>query len=197
MYFCVCIASTQVVLTVQQKPASSATGLQVGPLAGQQPLQQQHQRPASLSAGTTMVSPTQQTASSLHRASTAPAGSSPLSCNARITGPQPVDVSRTEFGIVTYEPLCPGACSLAFKDLNITDTLLNESHNALISPTRTLNNSLKKFFLTRHRTSPWARRFTTPTSEVRLFFLNIFHVCTYVCLYLLLCVFIRDVRSLV
>ncbi|XP_017884359.1 rho guanine nucleotide exchange factor 11 isoform X4 [Ceratina calcarata] len=74
-------ASTQVVLTVQQKPvgtsSSATTGLQVG----------QHQRPVSLSAGTTMVSPSQP-ATSLHRASTAPAAGS---CNARITGPQPVD----------------------------------------------------------------------------------------------------------
>ncbi|XP_026671454.1 rho guanine nucleotide exchange factor 11 isoform X5 [Ceratina calcarata] len=74
-------SSTQVVLTVQQKPvgtsSSATTGLQVG----------QHQRPVSLSAGTTMVSPSQP-ATSLHRASTAPAAGS---CNARITGPQPVD----------------------------------------------------------------------------------------------------------
>ncbi|CAL7948277.1 unnamed protein product [Xylocopa violacea] len=80
-------SSTQVVLTVQQKPvatssaAMTATGLQVGLAGGQ------HQRPVSLSAGTTMVSPSQP-ATSLHRASTAPAGAS---CNARITGPQPVD----------------------------------------------------------------------------------------------------------
>ncbi|CAL7948282.1 unnamed protein product [Xylocopa violacea] len=59
----------------------TATGLQVGLAGGQ------HQRPVSLSAGTTMVSPSQP-ATSLHRASTAPAGAS---CNARITGPQPVD----------------------------------------------------------------------------------------------------------
>ncbi|XP_076383350.1 rho guanine nucleotide exchange factor 2 isoform X1 [Megalopta genalis] len=80
-------SSTQVVLTVQQKPvatssaATTATGLQVGLAGGQ------HQRPVSLSAGTTMVSPSQP-ATSLHRASTAPAGAQ---CNARITGPQPVD----------------------------------------------------------------------------------------------------------
>ncbi|XP_053972374.1 rho guanine nucleotide exchange factor 12 isoform X5 [Hylaeus volcanicus] len=80
-------SSTQVVLTVQQKPvatssaATTATGLQVGLAGGQ------HQRPVSLSAGTTMVSPSQP-ATSLHRASTAPAGAP---CNARITGPQPVD----------------------------------------------------------------------------------------------------------
>ncbi|XP_061927929.1 rho guanine nucleotide exchange factor 12 isoform X7 [Apis cerana] len=78
-------ASTQVVLTVQQKPvatssaATTATGLQVGLAGG-------HQRPVSLSAGTTMVSPSQP-ATSLHRASTAPGAP----CNARITGPQPVD----------------------------------------------------------------------------------------------------------
>ncbi|XP_076176092.1 rho guanine nucleotide exchange factor 2 isoform X2 [Ptiloglossa arizonensis] len=81
-------SSTQVVLTVQQKPvatssaATTATGLQVGLAGGQ------HQRPVSLSAGTTMVSPSQP-ATSLHRASTAPAAGAP--CNARITGPQPVD----------------------------------------------------------------------------------------------------------
>ncbi|XP_024942922.1 rho guanine nucleotide exchange factor 11 isoform X3 [Cephus cinctus] len=74
-------SSTQVVLTVQQKPV--AAGLQVG-LTGQQ-----HQRPASLSAGSTMVSPPQPATTSLHRASTAPAGGAPY--NARITGPQPVD----------------------------------------------------------------------------------------------------------
>ncbi|XP_043523812.1 rho guanine nucleotide exchange factor 12 isoform X3 [Frieseomelitta varia] len=80
-------SSTQVVLTVQQKPvatssaATTATGLQVGLAGG-------HQRPVSLSAGTTMVSPSQP-ATSLHRASTAPAAGAP--CNARITGPQPVD----------------------------------------------------------------------------------------------------------
>ncbi|XP_006622201.1 rho guanine nucleotide exchange factor 12 isoform X2 [Apis dorsata] len=78
-------SSTQVVLTVQQKPvatssaATPATGLQVGLAGG-------HQRPVSLSAGTTMVSPSQP-ATSLHRASTAPGAP----CNARITGPQPVD----------------------------------------------------------------------------------------------------------
>ncbi|XP_043803070.1 rho guanine nucleotide exchange factor 12 isoform X2 [Apis laboriosa] len=78
-------SSTQVVLTVQQKPvatssaATTATGLQVGLAGG-------HQRPVSLSAGTTMVSPSQP-ATSLHRASTAPGAP----CNARITGPQPVD----------------------------------------------------------------------------------------------------------
>nr|XP_031847705.1 rho guanine nucleotide exchange factor 12 isoform X2 [Nomia melanderi] len=80
-------SSTQVVLTVQQRPvatssaATTATGLQVGLAGGQ------HQRPVSLSAGSTMVSPSQP-ATSLHRAFTAPAGSQ---CNARITGPQPVD----------------------------------------------------------------------------------------------------------
>ncbi|XP_012276921.1 rho guanine nucleotide exchange factor 11 [Orussus abietinus] len=73
-------SSTQVVLTVQQKPV--AAGLQVG-LTGQQ-----HQRPASLSGGATMVTPPQPT-TSLHRAFTAPAGGA--TCNARITAPQPVD----------------------------------------------------------------------------------------------------------
>ncbi|XP_034171982.1 rho guanine nucleotide exchange factor 2 isoform X4 [Osmia lignaria lignaria] len=84
-------SSTQVVLTVQQKPVATssavttATGLQVGVTGGQ------HQRPVSLSAGSTMVSPSQQ-ATSLHRASTAPASGTP--CNARITGPQPVDFEK-------------------------------------------------------------------------------------------------------
>ncbi|XP_034949191.1 rho guanine nucleotide exchange factor 12 isoform X2 [Chelonus insularis] len=74
-------SSTQVVLTVQQKPVgSSMVGLQVGTT--------QHQRPTSLSAASTMVSPSHP-ATSLHRASTAPAGGAP--CTARITGPQPVD----------------------------------------------------------------------------------------------------------
>jgi len=96
-------ASTQVVLTVQQKPVvtsgatvvvttttttgTTVSGLQVG-VAGA--TSQQHQRPVSLSA-TGSMSPSQP-ATSLHRASTAPAGGAP--CNARITGPQPVDVSR-------------------------------------------------------------------------------------------------------
>lgn len=77
-------ASTQVVLTVQQKPA---TGLQ-GVL--------QTQRPVSLTGGavgTGMVSSPPPSTTSLHRASTAPAGGAP--CTARITGPQPVDVSPT------------------------------------------------------------------------------------------------------
>ncbi|XP_029032097.2 rho guanine nucleotide exchange factor 11 isoform X2 [Osmia bicornis bicornis] len=84
-------SSTQVVLTVQQKPVptssavTTATGLQVGVTGGQ------HQRPVSLSAGSTMVSPSQP-ATSLHRASTAPASGTP--CNARITGPQPVDFEK-------------------------------------------------------------------------------------------------------
>lgn len=97
-------ASTQVVLTVQQKPvatsnavavtgtatatATTTSGLQVGIVGAV--ANQQHQRPVSLSAAGNM-SPSQTTIS-LHRASTAPAGSA--SCNARITGPQPVDVSR-------------------------------------------------------------------------------------------------------
>ncbi|XP_076394107.1 rho guanine nucleotide exchange factor 2 isoform X3 [Megachile rotundata] len=84
-------ASTQVVLMVQQKSVATssavttATGLQVGVTGGQ------HQRPVSLSAGTTMVSPSQP-ATSLHRASTAPAAGA--QCNARITGPQPVDFEK-------------------------------------------------------------------------------------------------------
>ncbi|XP_043278903.1 rho guanine nucleotide exchange factor 11 isoform X2 [Venturia canescens] len=81
-------SSTQVVLTVQQKPATTSTSLHVG--GPTSTIHQQLQRPASLSSGTTMVSPTQP-ATSLHRASTAPAGGAPTSCNARITGPQPVD----------------------------------------------------------------------------------------------------------
>ncbi|KAK0168905.1 hypothetical protein PV327_002662 [Microctonus hyperodae] len=87
-------ASTQVVLTVQQKPVgANLSGLQLSNTAATNIIgTQQHQpRPASLSAGTTMMSPSSQPATSLHRASTAPAGSSP--CTARITGPQPVDVS--------------------------------------------------------------------------------------------------------
>ncbi|XP_025161774.1 uncharacterized protein LOC105192214 isoform X2 [Harpegnathos saltator] len=116
-------SSTQVVLTVQQKPMTSSTvavvatatatsttatttsGLQVGVGVGAATItitttsatitsttataavNQQHQRPISLSAAGNM-SPSQP-AISLHRASTAPAGGAP--CNARITGPQPVD----------------------------------------------------------------------------------------------------------
>jgi len=97
-------ASTQVVLTVQQKRATSSgaaavaaiatattatttSGLQVGVVGA---TNQQHQRPVSLSAAGNM-SPSQP-ATSLHRASTAPAGGAP--CNTRITGPQPVDVSK-------------------------------------------------------------------------------------------------------
>ncbi|KAL6428551.1 hypothetical protein ACFW04_007884 [Cataglyphis niger] len=99
-------SSTQVVLTVQQKPvaassavavtgtatatatATTASGLQVGIIGAV--ANQQHQRPVSLSAAGNM-SPSQTTIS-LHRASTAPAGSA--SCNARITGPQPVDLEK-------------------------------------------------------------------------------------------------------
>ncbi|XP_051166448.1 rho guanine nucleotide exchange factor 11 isoform X3 [Leptopilina boulardi] len=93
-------ASTEVVLTVQQKPVSSgASGL-----PGDHPGQQQHHyhQPAGVIAGcTTMVSPSQP-ATSLHRAFTAPAGG--VSCTDRITGPQPADVSpyyrhRTNSGI--------------------------------------------------------------------------------------------------
>lgn len=47
----------------------------------------QHHRPTSLSTGSMHI-PNVQGATSLHRASTAPA-----SCTERITGPQPVDVS--------------------------------------------------------------------------------------------------------
>ncbi|XP_011701259.1 PREDICTED: rho guanine nucleotide exchange factor 12-like isoform X2 [Wasmannia auropunctata] len=97
-------SSTQVVLTVQQKPvvssgvaavaaiatsttATTTSGLQVGVVGT---TSQQHQRPVSLSA-TGNMSPSQP-ATSLHRASTAPAGSAP--CNTRITGPQPVDLEK-------------------------------------------------------------------------------------------------------
>ncbi|KAG5320956.1 ARHGB factor, partial [Acromyrmex heyeri] len=98
------VASTQVVLTVQQKPVTSSggaaavtaiatattatttSGLQVGVVGAtsQQP------RPVSLSTAGNM-SPSQPV-TSLHRASTAPAGSAP--CNTRITGPQPVDLEK-------------------------------------------------------------------------------------------------------
>ncbi|XP_025265216.1 rho guanine nucleotide exchange factor 12 isoform X5 [Camponotus floridanus] len=101
-------SSTQVVLTVQQKPvaassavavtgaatttatvtATTASGLQVGVVGAA--TSQQHQRPVSLSAAGNM-SPSQ-TTMFLHRASTAPAGGA--SCNARITGPQPVDLEK-------------------------------------------------------------------------------------------------------
>ena len=70
---------------MQQKPVTSLAAGSPAGLTGQQ----QH-RPASLTAGSTMVSPSQP-ATSLHRASTAPAGGAP--CTDRITGPQPVDVS--------------------------------------------------------------------------------------------------------
>lgn len=84
------------VLTVQQKPATTSTSQTCLHVGGPTSTIQQ-QRPASLSSGTTMVSPTQP-ATSLHRASTAPAGGAPTSCNARITGPQPVDVSPNASG---------------------------------------------------------------------------------------------------
>ncbi|KYQ46909.1 Rho guanine nucleotide exchange factor 12 [Trachymyrmex zeteki] len=97
-------SSTQVVLTVQQKPVTSSgvaavaaiatattatttSGLQVGVVGA---TSQQPQRPVSLSAAGNM-SPSQPV-TSLHRASTAPAGSAP--CNTRITGPQPVDLEK-------------------------------------------------------------------------------------------------------
>jgi len=67
--------------------ATTTSGLQVGVVGA---TNQQHQRPVSLSAAGNM-SPSQP-ATSLHRASTAPAGGAP--CNTRITGPQPVDVSK-------------------------------------------------------------------------------------------------------
>ncbi|XP_046628149.1 rho guanine nucleotide exchange factor 11 isoform X2 [Neodiprion virginianus] len=77
-------SSTQVVLTVQQKPS---TGLQ-SPLTAHQ-----IQRPVSLSGcGTGMVSlPSPPTSTPLHRAWTAPAPCGAAPSTARITGPQPVD----------------------------------------------------------------------------------------------------------
>ncbi|XP_046751994.1 rho guanine nucleotide exchange factor 11 isoform X6 [Diprion similis] len=80
-------SSTQVVLTVQQKPA---TGLQ-SPLTAHQ-----IQRPVSLSgSGTGMVSlPSPPTSTALHRAWTAPAPCGAAPSTARITGPQPVDFSQ-------------------------------------------------------------------------------------------------------
>ncbi|XP_018356038.1 PREDICTED: rho guanine nucleotide exchange factor 12 isoform X4 [Trachymyrmex septentrionalis] len=97
-------SSTQVVLTVQQKPVTSSggaaavtaiatattatttSGLQVGVVGATS----QQSRPVSLSTAGSM-SPSQPV-TSLHRASTAPAGSAP--CNTRITGPQPVDLEK-------------------------------------------------------------------------------------------------------
>ncbi|XP_031788329.1 rho guanine nucleotide exchange factor 12 isoform X2 [Nasonia vitripennis] len=71
-------SSVQVVLTVQQKSVSTmSTGLSPS----------QHHRPTSLSTSSVLVSPVG--ATSLHRASTAPA-----SCTERITGPQPVDLEK-------------------------------------------------------------------------------------------------------
>ncbi|XP_063995232.1 rho guanine nucleotide exchange factor 12 isoform X4 [Diachasmimorpha longicaudata] len=78
-------SSTQVVLTVQPDPVLAtltnhpvrSTGIHEG-----QP------RPTSLTPSGSMVSPSQ-SATSLHRAATAPAGGAP--CSTRITGPQPVD----------------------------------------------------------------------------------------------------------
>ncbi|XP_074095470.1 rho guanine nucleotide exchange factor 2 isoform X4 [Cotesia typhae] len=111
-------SSTQVVLTVQQKPLGTtlaALQQQVGTTVGNQQQQPQHQqqRPTSLSAASTMVSPSQ-SATSLHRASTAPAGGAP--CTARITGPQPVDVSHSNLG-----------CSSNHTNINI-------NHNKLTFP---------------------------------------------------------------
>ncbi|XP_018052543.1 PREDICTED: rho guanine nucleotide exchange factor 11 isoform X4 [Atta colombica] len=97
-------SSTQVVLTVQQKPVTSSggaaavtaiatattatttSGLQVGVVGATS----QQSRPVSLSTAGNM-SPSQPV-TSLHRASTAPAGSAP--CNTRITAPQPVDLEK-------------------------------------------------------------------------------------------------------
>uniref|UniRef100_A0A0C9S1B8 ARHGEF12_2 protein n=1 Tax=Fopius arisanus TaxID=64838 RepID=A0A0C9S1B8_9HYME len=78
-------SSTQVVLTVQPDPLLAtlanhpvrSTGFHEG-----------QQRPTSLTPSGSMVSPSQ-SATSLHRAATAPAGGAP--CSTRITGPQPVD----------------------------------------------------------------------------------------------------------
>ncbi|XP_015111915.1 rho guanine nucleotide exchange factor 12 isoform X5 [Diachasma alloeum] len=78
-------SSTQVVLTVQPDPVLAtlanhpvrSTGIHEG-----------QQRPTSLTPSGSMVSPSQ-SATSLHRAATAPAGGAP--CSTRITGPQPVD----------------------------------------------------------------------------------------------------------
>ncbi|XP_046826713.1 uncharacterized protein LOC124427617 isoform X2 [Vespa crabro] len=91
-------SSTQVALTVQQKPLGAGsstamgTGLQIGYSTGQQ-----HQRSSVLPSGTTMVSSPSQAATSLHRASTIPMGggsSGGAPCNALITGPQPVDLEK-------------------------------------------------------------------------------------------------------
>ncbi|XP_025601965.2 rho guanine nucleotide exchange factor 11 isoform X3 [Athalia rosae] len=73
-------SSTQVVLTVQQKPAAGLPGV-LSP--------HQAQRPASLTGGASGMVSSPPSTTSLHRASTAPAGGAP--CSARITGPQPVD----------------------------------------------------------------------------------------------------------
>nr|XP_050855300.1 uncharacterized protein LOC127066076 isoform X3 [Vespula vulgaris] len=91
-------SSTQVALTVQQKPLGAGsstamgTGLQIGYSTGQQ-----HQRSSVLQSGTTMVSSPSQAATSLYRASTIPMGGSSSGsapCNALITGPQPVDLEK-------------------------------------------------------------------------------------------------------
>ncbi|XP_035720374.1 uncharacterized protein LOC118440848 isoform X3 [Vespa mandarinia] len=91
-------SSTQVALTVQQKPLGAGsstamgTGLQIGYSTGQQ-----HQRSSVLPSGTTMVSSPSQAATSLYRASTIPMGggsSGGAPCNALITGPQPVDLEK-------------------------------------------------------------------------------------------------------
>ncbi|XP_043471753.1 rho guanine nucleotide exchange factor 11 isoform X2 [Leptopilina heterotoma] len=103
------LASTEVVLTVQQKPVSSGASGLPGDHPGQQQQQQQQQHhyhhPVGITTVGTMVSPSQP-ATSLHRAFTAPAGG--VSCTDRITGPQPVDVSpyhhhhRTNSGIAFH-----------------------------------------------------------------------------------------------
>ncbi|XP_025073904.1 uncharacterized protein LOC105426685 [Pogonomyrmex barbatus] len=75
------------ITTVTTATTTTTSGLQVGVIGA---TNQQHQRPVSLSASGNM-SPSQP-ATSLHRASTAPAGGAP--CNTRITGPQPVDLEK-------------------------------------------------------------------------------------------------------
>lgn len=171
-------ASTQVVLTVQQKPAGSAAGLQVGSPTGQQ-----HQRPASLIAGSTMVSPTQP-ATSLHRASTAPAGGALPACNARITGPQPVDVSQTEPTSTIIEPVCLIAGTAVACALN-ADTIFRTKTSVTPASTHprshTLTDSSESFSLTHQRapTSPRYRLSTTPRRYVRLFAFFSSHVRPY------------------
>ncbi|XP_014614376.1 PREDICTED: uncharacterized protein LOC106792462 isoform X2 [Polistes canadensis] len=89
-------SSTQVALTVQQKPlgAGSSTGMGTGLQIGY-PAGQQHQRSSVLPSGTAMLSPSQ-AATSLYRASTVPmgGGNGGAPCNSLITGPQPVDLEK-------------------------------------------------------------------------------------------------------